>query len=81
MSAAEIADNRWELSATKTPIATLGGLSSLIMMTGFAIFFGWIIAFSVMGIVMPKNEDAGWAGEFKNLKAGGSAEGEAAPAQ
>ena len=79
MSAAEIADNRWELSATKTPIATMGGLASLIAMTGFAIFFGWIISFSVMGIVMPKKEDAGWAGKFKNLKAEGA--GEAAPAE
>jgi hypothetical protein len=77
MSAAEIADNPWELSSTKAPIATIGGLTQIILMTGFAIFFGWIITFSVVGIVTPKDEDAGLAGQFKNL----GAEGKAAEAE
>ncbi len=65
MSAAEIADNRWELSASKPPIKSASGVSLLITMAGFVLFFAWILAGSVQGIIMPKGE--GLAGEYKNL--------------
>jgi hypothetical protein len=76
MSSAEIADNPWELSATKPPVATVGGFAMIILMSGFAIFFGWITVQSVVAIVTPKDEDAGLAGQFKKLEQ----EGAAAPA-
>ena len=65
MSAAEIADNRWEVAATKPPVTSPAGLAQIILMGGFAAFFGWIVVFSVIAIVTPKGE--GLAGEYKNL--------------
>lgn len=73
MSAAEIADNKWESTASKPPITTVSGLVQILLMSGFAIFFGWIIVSSVIGIVTPKNEDGGIAGDFKNLTVEGKA--------
>lgn len=80
MSAAEIADNKWELQATKPPVTTVPGLAQIILMGGFALFFGWIIAFSIVGIVTPKDEDGGLAGQYKDLKPGGAGPAEEAPA-
>jgi hypothetical protein len=76
MSAAEIADNKWELQAAKAPVGTFGGLMQLLLMTGFALFFVWIVGFSVIAIITPPNEDSGLASEFQKMKA----EGNAAPA-
>jgi hypothetical protein len=67
MSAAEIADNKWELQAAKPPIGTAPAIAQLVLMTGFAGFFAWIIVSSVIGIVTPKKEDGGLAGTYKNL--------------
>ncbi len=82
MSAAEIADNRWELQATKPPVTSAAGIAQIILMSGFALFFVWILVGSVQGIIMPKGE--GLAGEYKNLNqaSGGGGEAEAeAPAE
>lgn len=65
MSAAEIADNRWEVAATKPPIASPGGIGLLVVMSLFALFFVWIVVGSVQGMIQPKGE--GLAGEYKNL--------------
>ena len=67
MSAAEIADNKWELQATKAPVGTMAGLLQILLMSGFAVFFVWIVIFSVVAIVTPKKEDGGLAGEFQNM--------------
>ena len=74
MSAAEIADNKWEVSSTKAPIGTFGGIAQLMMMGGFGLFFVWIIIGSVIAIVTPKPEDAGLAGQYKNMNNAGPAE-------
>lgn len=79
MSAAEIADNKWELSSTKPPISSLPGIAQIILMGCFALFFGWLIASSVVAIVTPKKEDGGLAGQYKNMKA--NAPAEEAPAE
>jgi hypothetical protein len=76
MSAAEIADNRWELSASKPPITTASGLFQILLMAGFALFFGWIIMASVVAIVTP-NRGGGLAEQYKNL----NVEQAAAPAE
>jgi hypothetical protein len=68
MSAAEIADNRWELQATKPPVTSPGGIAQILLMGGFAVFFVWIFIGSVQGMVMEKGE--GLAGEYKNLNQG-----------
>jgi hypothetical protein len=82
MSSAEIADNPWELSATKAPVATAGGLAQVLLMGGFAVFFGWMTVMSVYAAVTPKDEDAGLAGQFKKMQEGDAAAGnKAAPAE
>ena len=82
MSSAEIADNPWELSATKPPVATVSGMAQILMMSGFAVFFGWLAVASVIAIITPRKEDQGLAGQFKKLEGGGqAAPAEAAPAE
>ncbi len=49
MSVAEIQDNKWEVQASKPPLATAGSIGAIIMMSGFILFFVWVIIFSVIG--------------------------------
>jgi len=72
MSASEIADNRWELKATKPPVTSPGGLAQIVLMSLFALIFLWIMVGAVQGIIMPESE--GLAGEYKNLNAAQKAE-------
>lgn len=58
MSTAEIGDNKWEVSASKPPVATAAGLLQLVMIGAFALIFGWITVNSVIGIVTPKKNEA-----------------------
>ncbi|MEM7152911.1 MAG: hypothetical protein AAF799_08710 [Myxococcota bacterium] len=67
MSSAEIADNKWELSSTKPPLKSAGGIMQLALMGGFVALFGWLIGSSVIGLVTPKAEDGGLAGKYKNM--------------
>ncbi len=67
MSASEISDNRWELSATKPPVTSAGGMAQIILMSLFSLIFVWILVGAIQGIIMPKSE--GLAGEYKNLNA------------
>lgn len=50
MSTAEIADNKWEVEASKPPIATPGGIMQLVVITFFAGLFAWMMVFTVQGI-------------------------------
>jgi hypothetical protein len=82
MSSAEIADNPWELSATKPPVGTVSGIAQILMMAGFAAFFGWMTVASALAVVTPPKENQGLAGQFKKLEGGGeAAPAEAAPAE
>ncbi len=74
MSASEIADNKWELQATKPPLGSAGGVLQMLLMGGFVVLFGWLIVSSIIGIVTPKSEDGGLAGQYKNMSFEGSAE-------
>ena len=49
MSLAEIQDNKWEVQASKPPIAKPAGIGMLIMMTGFTLFFVAVIIGSIIG--------------------------------
>ncbi len=75
MSSAEIADNKWELQATKPPVGNASGVMQLIMMGGFIFMFGWLLVNSVIGAVTPKKGD-GLADQYKNMGAEGSAKTE-----
>lgn len=69
MSGSEIADNKWELQASKPQVATAGGLMQILLMVGFVAIFGYLLLFSIIGAVTPKKEDGGLAGQYKDMKA------------
>ena len=77
MSASEIADNKWEVQASKAPVGSIGGLAQIVLFIGFIILFAYIIGMSVVAIVTPKKESA-LGDMYKNMKNDGSAP--AAPA-
>ncbi len=49
MSVAEIQDNKWELQATKAPLATPASIGVIIMMGSFTLFFVAVLIGAVMG--------------------------------
>lgn len=75
MSAAEIADNKWELQATKPPVSNFSGMSQIILMLGFTGLFLWMFGFSLMGIIMPKQE--GLADQYSKMGVEGTQSAEA----
>lgn len=74
MSSAEIADNKWELSSTKPPLNTAGGIMQVLLMVGFVSLFGWLIGSSIIGIVTEESEDGGLADSYKTMGVDGSGE-------
>lgn len=68
MSTAEIGDNKWEVQASKPPVATAGGLLQLIMISAFSVIFGWITVNSVIGIVTPKKEGGSIADSYDKMQ-------------
>jgi hypothetical protein len=71
MSASEIADNKWEVQASKAPVGSIGGLAQIVLFIGFIILFAYIIGMSVVAIVTPKKE-SGLGEMYKNMKTDGS---------
>ena len=53
MAVSEIADNKWELEASKAPVGTLTGIAQIGMFLGFLALFGYIIGMSVVAMVTP----------------------------
>ena len=71
MSASEIADNKWEVQASKAPVGTIGGIAQMVLFIGFILLFGYILGNSIIAIVTPKKESS--LGEmYKNMKTDGS---------
>jgi len=58
MSAAEIADNKWESDSTKPPVITAAGIAQILLMGMFGLFFLYILIMSVVGIVTPHEDGA-----------------------
>ncbi|MBX7079168.1 MAG: hypothetical protein K1X88_08295 [Nannocystaceae bacterium] len=77
MSTAEIADNKWEVQASKPPVASAGGLLNLLMIIGFTALFIYITAMSVVAIVTPKSDNS-LENQYKNMNKSAPTE---APAQ
>lgn len=77
MSAAEIADNKWELQASKPPVTSTSGILQLAFMAGFVGVFAWLIVSSIIGIVTPPAEDGGLAGQYQNMSVDGAPKAEA----
>ncbi|MEZ4428685.1 MAG: hypothetical protein R3A51_13465 [Nannocystaceae bacterium] len=74
MSASEIADNKWELEASRPPVKSLGAIAQIAVVGSFALIFGWILTFSLMGIFGSKKESL--ADRYGEM----TADGKAAPA-
>jgi hypothetical protein len=74
MSASEIADNKWELQASKPEVASPSGILQILLMVGFVGVFGYLLIFSIIGAVTPKKEDGGLAGQYKNMGFEGTGE-------
>lgn len=72
----EIADNKWELSASKPPVTTIPAIAQILMMGGFALFFGYVLVFSLIGAFGAK-KGGDLEQRYKNM----TAEGAAAPAE
>lgn len=77
MSTAEIADNKWELEASKPPIATPGGLLQIAVIGLFAALFAWMMSFAVQGIFGAKRDTL--ADQYGRLTVDGKPAPEAAP--
>jgi hypothetical protein len=68
MSMGEIADNKWETEAAKTPIKDAGGIGQVLLIGGLGLFFSWIVVMSCVAIVSPKKEGT-LADQYKDLGA------------
>lgn len=71
MSAAEIADNKWELTATKPPVTTVAGIAQITLMGCFGLFFLWIVGASAIAIVTP-SKGGGLAQQYTDMKTEGT---------
>lgn len=78
MSSAEIADNKWEVEASKPPVSSFGGILQIVIVTAFAGMFAWMLMFTAQGIFGAKRETL--ADQYSNLKAEGGAKDAPAPA-
>jgi len=68
MSSAEIADNKWEVQASKPQVGTASGIFQIVFMAGFVGVFAYLIIFSIIGAVTPKKEDGGLAGQYDKMR-------------
>jgi hypothetical protein len=78
---AEIADNKWEVEASKPPVSSFGGILQIVIVTAFAGMFAWMLLFTVQGIFGTKRETL--ADQYGHLKAEGGVKTDApaAPAE
>jgi hypothetical protein len=65
----EIADNKWEASSAKPPVTTIPALAQILMMGGFALFFGWVLVFSLIGAFGP-DKGGDLEERYKKMQAG-----------
>jgi hypothetical protein len=79
MSAAEIADNKWELESAKAPIKDPGAIGQIGLMGGLSAFFLYVTIMSCVAIVSPAKEGT-LADQYKDLNAEQKAAVEAEPA-
>lgn len=63
----EIADNKWEVQASKPPVATAAGMMQLLMIAGFAGLFVYITIMSVVAVTTAKSGNS-LEEQYKNLK-------------
>jgi hypothetical protein len=76
MSFADIADNKWEIESTRPPVFTISGIAQMIMMGFLSLIFVVVVLMALMGIIMPKSQEAA----FDFSKPGAAAPAAEAPA-
>lgn len=69
MSASEIADNKWELEASKPPVTGVSGILQILVVSFFALLFAWMMMFTFQGIFGSKRETL--ADQYGNLTVDG----------
>lgn len=79
MSSAEIADNKWELEASKPPVSTAAGILQVLLLVAFAGVFIWILIFTFRGIFGEKKESLADQYGKMTVEGGPVPAGEAAP--
>lgn len=70
MSTADIADNKWEVEASKPPIRTFSGILQIAVVASFAGLFVWMLSFTLAGIFGYKRETM--ADQYGRLTVDGS---------
>lgn len=78
MSTPEIADNKWELEASKPPVSTPGGILQILVITFFAGLFAWMVLFAFQGIFGARRDTL--ADQYGRLTVDGKPPPAAAPA-
>lgn len=73
MSTAEIADNRWEVEATKVEATNPAGLAQLILVGIFSVFFVGVALVAVYSLFAGPSEGS-MEEMFKNQPAAGAAQ-------
>ena len=52
----EIADNKWEVEASKAPVSTVSGIAKILLIACFASVFVYILQGSVRGLFSEKKD-------------------------
>jgi len=52
----EIADNKWEVEASKPPVSTVSGIAQILLIACFAAVFVYILQGSVRGMFSEKKD-------------------------
>jgi len=78
MSSSEIADNKWEVEASKPPVTNAGAISQIVLIGTLTLFFAYILVMSAVGLFSGPSENS-LEEQYKNLNKAPAAE--AAPAE
>lgn len=73
MSSAEIADNKWEVQASKPQVKDPASIAQIALMGGFAAFFVYILIFSVVGM-FSSSEEGSLESKFSQMNEAGAGE-------
>jgi hypothetical protein len=65
----DIAGNKWEAESIRPPVFNPAGLAQIVLMGSFALFFGYIMVFSIIGALGPKSE-SGLAEQYQKAGMG-----------
>ena len=76
----DIAGNKWEAESIRPPVFNPAGLAQIVLMGSFALFFAYIMIFSLIGALGPKS-DSSLAQQYEKAHVGGASGGATADEQ